>query len=129
MASLQEKTTGNKWINATVAIGALLLGYIITQFVSQLGEWFDLEAKVQYFGGWAQGLGVAFGLVGFIVVTRNPVCIAYLQEVYGELTKVIWPEKEGVVKLTVGIIIGVVLLSVILSLIDLAARHLLGYLY
>lgn len=122
-------TASKKWINSAIAIAAILVGYIVIRFVLQLGEWFDLEAKVKFFAGWAQGLGFAVGLISFIVVAKNQACVSFLEEVYGELVKVVWPEKEGVAKLTIGIVIGLIIVSIILGLIDYGARFLLSYLY
>ena len=47
-----------KWINAFVVLSCAIVGYLTIQGTKQLGEWFDLEAKVQYFEALIQGTGI-----------------------------------------------------------------------
>jgi len=128
MAAL-KKADSKKWINALVAIAAILLGYICISFFEQLNDWFALESKVASFEMIAQGLGITIGLVTFILITRNVKAKTYLDEVYGELVKVIWPENDSTIKLTVGIIIAVAISAVVLGIIDYLVRKLFGLLY
>jgi preprotein translocase subunit SecE len=118
-----------KWINAFIALCSILAGFVVIRFVGQLGEWFDLEAQVNYFLGITQGMGVVVGLAAFMIISRNKNSINYLKEVYGQLTKVVWPDKDAVVKLTIGIVIGVSIVSGILVLVDFIFRKLLGFIY
>jgi len=127
MAAL-KKADSKKWINALVAIAAILLGYICISFFEQLNDWFALESKVASFEMIAQGLGITIGLVTFILITRNVKAKTYLDEVYGELVKVIWPENDSTIKLTVGIIIAVAISAVVLGIIDYLVRKLFGLL-
>jgi preprotein translocase subunit SecE len=127
--SIIKSEDSKKWINAFIAINALLLGYVVIRFIETLGEWFDLEAKIGNFLAFSQGLGVLSGLVAFIVIYKNKKWITYLDEVYGELLKVIWPERDSVVKATIGIIIGVSIASGLFVLVDFIFQKLLGLIY
>ena len=46
---------GRKWINGIVALGAIVCAFYMILFIGQLGEWFDLEAKVNNFKTISQG--------------------------------------------------------------------------
>ncbi len=127
--SIIKSEDGKKWINSFVAIVSILVGFITIRFLEQLGEWFDLEAKVGNFLAFTQGVGVLVGLITFISILKNPKASGYLKEVYGELVKVVWAENDTVLKVTVGIIIGLAIVSSIFVLIDYLAQQLLSLAY
>lgn len=127
--SLLTKEDGRKWINSFVAIIAIIVGFLTIRFTEQMGEWFDLEAKVNYFLAITQGLGVLFGLGTFIFILKNKTASTHLHEVFDELVKVVWPDKDSVLKVTVGIIIGVSFVSGIFVGVDYLFRALLDLIY
>lgn len=127
--SVLKSEDSKKWINALLALGSLLSGFVAIRFVETMGEWFDLEAKVGNFLVLSQGLGVAVGLATFFWLFKNKKAMTYLNDVYGELLKVIWPEKDAVVKATIGIIIGVAFFSGLFVLVDFLFRKLLNLIY
>lgn len=120
---------GRKWINAFLAIACAVLGFVVIRFTQQLGEWFDLEAKIKNFLLVSQALGVAVGLGSFVVASKRKDLMDYLNEVYGELVKVIWPDGDSVTKLTIGIVIGLSIVSTILVSIDFIVRKILELIY
>ena len=67
MASVNQQE-GNKWINAVVVIAAVIIGYVTHSFVQQLGDWFDLEAKLSYFKFLAQAVALGAGAACFFTV-------------------------------------------------------------
>ena len=122
-------STGKKWINSFVAVISILVGMIAISFIEQLGEWFDLEAKIQYFEMVRQFLGVFIGLATYISVMKNAKAVGHLSEVYDELVKVVWPEKDLVLKLTVGIVISVSIISSMFVLTDFLFQKILEQIY
>ena len=118
-----------KWINAFVVLGCVFLGYLTIKGAGQLGEWLDLEAKVQYFMALVQGSGILAGLIAFLVIQKNKTSSSYLKECYLELVKVIWPDRESVVKTTIVILIGVTIISLIFLGMDVIFRKLLELVY
>ena len=74
-------------------------------------------------------LAIFVGVVAFTVVMKNKNAIQYLQEVYGELVKVIWPDKDAALKATVGILIGICMVSGFLVMVDWICRKLLSLIY
>ena len=128
MAILKSEDT-SKWVNGFVAILCALVAYICIQFIATIGEWFDLEAKIKHFIIVGQMVGVLCGVITFIVVMKNKNAIQYLQEVYGELVKVIWPDRDAALKATVGILIGICMVSGFLVMVDWVCRKLLSLLY
>tara|TARA_X000000950_G_scaffold277193_1_gene366224 strand:+ start:697 stop:1083 length:387 start_codon:yes stop_codon:yes gene_type:complete len=122
-------TSGKKWINSFIAILAVIFSYVMISFTEQLSEWFDLEAKIQYFQASKQVFGVFCGLLLFVLVNKNKKAVTHMNEVYSELQKVIWPEKNTVLKLTIGIIIAVSVVSGIFVFLDYIFQQLLELLY
>ena len=127
--SIIRSEDGKKWINSFIAICSILAGFITIRFVEQLGEWFDLEAKIGNFLAFTQGLGVLVGVVTFILIIKNKNASEHLNEVYAELVKVVWPEKDAVLKVTIGIIIGVSIFSGLFVAIDYISQQLLALVY
>lgn len=127
--SIIKKEDGKKWISSLVAVGSLIFCYIVIKFIGQIGEWVDLEAKIPHFATVSQGIGIFAGLVMFIGLMKNAKSIAHLNEVYGELVKVVWPEKDSVVKVTIGIVIGLIIISSIFVGVDFSFRKILELIY
>ena len=128
MSALRE-ADGKKWINALIAVGALILVNIFIRLLYQISEWTDLEAKIENFRLLAQVAGIVVGVSAFVAVLKSKSTYGYLAEVYGELTKVIWSDKDSTLKLTVSIIIGVSISAIFLGLIDFGIKKLLELLY
>ena len=127
--SLIKSADSKKWINSFVAIVSILTGYIVVRFVGQLGEWFDLEARVNHFLMISQGVGIFCGLSTFMFIIKNTAAFGHLKEVYAELVKVVWPDKDSVVKSTIGIVVGLSILSGIFVAVDYFFRFLLSLIY
>ncbi len=127
--SIIKAEDNKKWINTFIALISILSGFLVIRFLGQMGEWFDLEAKIPYFIGVSQGAGALVGLVVFLVIRGNSSAKELLDEVYSELVKVIWPDSESVVKSTIGILIGLSILSVIFVGVDYVFRWLLNQIY
>jgi preprotein translocase subunit SecE len=128
MASIKPMD-GKKWINAFVAILAFVVGYVLLKFVDQLSEWFDLEARIPYFLAVKQVFVVAAGFAAFFVVQKSSNAVTLLSDVYAELTKVVWPSKDDVLKLTVGIVVALSLVSLLFVAVDFGLQKLLSLLY
>ena len=125
--SILKSDDRKKWTSTFVMLCSALIGYTLIRFMFQLGEWFDLESQVKYYLGISQVSGLIAGIIAFAAIMKNKVAYAYLDEVFEELVKVVWPEKDTVVKLTVGIVIAIAIVSAILLLIDWMARGLLSF--
>ena len=124
-----ELKDSKRWINSFLAILSVLFGMICISFFEQLGEWFDLEAKVQYFQAVIQIAGVLLGLGFFLYCSINKSSVSLLNEVYAELVKVVWPERDVVIKMTIGVVVGVTIISSIFVLTDFVFQKLLDLLY
>lgn len=127
--SIIKSEDSSKWINALVAIAAVLSGFIVTKFADQMGAWFDLEAKVSSFAVLSQGLGVLTGVLVFVIILKNSKTSSYLEEVYNELLKAVWPSKDATVKMTIGIAIALVVCSGVFVLVDFVFKKILSFVY
>jgi preprotein translocase subunit SecE len=124
--SLTVKDNGKKWIQTSVAITCLLLVYILIKFFTQMGEWFELESKIEFYMGISQMISVVISFGVFAYIVKNPRTSTFLEEVYEEAIKVVWPDKNETVKHTIGIMIGVTIVGTLLAVFDLAATWLLS---
>ena len=127
--SIIKSEDSSKWINALVAIAAVLSGFVVTKFADQMGAWFDLEAKISSFSVLSQGLGVLTGVLVFVIILKNSKTSSYLEEVYNELLKAVWPSKDATVKMTIGIAIALVVCSGVFVLVDFVFKKILSFVY
>ena len=127
--NLQSTKNSKKWINSFIAILAVLFAFISIRFFEQLSEWFDLEAQITSFKMLKQVLGIFLGVIAFAITTKNKKAMGHMEEVYAELQKVIWPEKNTVLKLTIGIIIAVSIVSGLFVFLDFIFQKLLELTY
>ncbi len=127
--SIVKKEDSKKWINSFVAIISIIAGFLAIRFTLQMSEWFDLEAKINNFIIISQGIGVAVGLAVFIGIFKSKNTSALLSEVYDELVKVVWPDKDTIFKVTVGIVISLAIISAIFVGVDYMFRALLDLFY
>jgi len=124
--SLTVKDNGKKWIQSSVAITCMLLVYILIKFFTQMGEWFELESKIQFYMGVTQLISVLISFGVFLYIIKNHKTKTFLEEVYQEAIKVVWPDRNETVKHTIGIMIGVTIVGTLLAVFDLAATWLLS---
>jgi len=124
--SVASRRDGTKWIQASVAITCMLVGYVLLSFFSQIGEWFELESKIAYFNVSYQLAAIVISLGIFVYIIRNEKTYSFLKEVYQETIKVIWPDKNQTVRHTVGIMIAVGIVGFILGVFDFIANYLLS---
>ncbi len=127
--SFIKSEDSKKWINALVAIFSGISGYVFYKFSLQMSVWFDLEAKVSGFSNIAQGVAALAGIATFFFIINNKKSSNYLDEVYSEILKVVWPSKDQVVKITVGLLISLVIVSAIFVTIDLIFKKILELFY
>ena len=127
--SIIKSEDEKKWINAFLVLCSILLGFVTIRFMEQMGEWFDLEAKVQYYLAVTQGMGFFVGIAAFVFAIKNKAAQTHLEEVYGELTKVVWSDKDTALKLTIGIVISLTILSLIFVLVDYIFQQSLELIY
>lgn len=129
LMSVIKQEDNQKWINSVIAIFSILIAFIVIRFSETMGEWFDLEAKIPSFGLVAQGVGIVLGLACFVLIIKNKSAYTHLKEVYGELTKVIWPDKDSILKITIGLVISLSIVSGFFVMVDYIFRWILNLLY
>lgn len=121
-----SKNDGRKWIQSSVAIVCIILGYIISRFFLQLGTWFELESKIKFFPAYAKGIAVLIGLATFIGIFKNEKSHSFLKEVYAEMVKVVFPDRNQTARMTIGVMIAVSIIGFILGFFDFSASYLLN---
>jgi len=117
---------GKKWIQATVAVVCILVGYVLVSFFEKLAEWFALETMVPYFFGITQAVSVLLALAAYIIVMKNPKSSDFLANVYQEIMKVVWPDSQQTWRHTFVIMVAVTIFGFIFGFFDFGANYLLG---
>ena len=110
--------TGKKWIQTSVTLFCMTIGYILISFFAQLGEWFELESKISNYMLISNIVSVLLSVGVFAYIITNKVTSEFLRDVYAEAVKVVWPDKNDTVRMTVVIMIGVTIVGFILWIFD-----------
>jgi preprotein translocase subunit SecE len=124
--ALASNDDGKKWIQASVALVCILTGYVLINFFEKLAEWFALESMIPYFFALTQILSVFIALVTFVVIMRNSKSSEFLTNVYQEIMKVVWPDRQQTWRHTFVILIAVTIFGFIFGFFDFGANYLLG---
>ena len=124
--SVASNEDGKKWIQTTVAITCILLGYVLINFFEKMAEWFALETKIPYFYGITQGISVLAALGTYVTVLKNPKSSEFLTNVYEEVMKVVWPDSQQTWRHTFVIMIAVTIMGFVFGFFDFGANFLLG---
>jgi preprotein translocase subunit SecE len=117
---------GKKWIQATVAVVCILVGYVLISFFEKLAEWFALETMVPYYFGITQVLSVVVAVGTYVGLTKNPKSSEFLTNVYQEVMKVVWPDSQQTWRHTFVILIAVTIFGFIFGFFDFGANYLLS---
>lgn len=117
---------GKKWIQASVAVTCILLGYVLISFFEKMAEWFTLETIVPYYFAISQVLSVVIALTTYVVVMRNPKSSDFLANVYQEVMKVVWPDSQQTWRHTFVIMVAVTIMGFVFGFFDFGANFLLG---
>ncbi len=128
MSFIKEEDS-SKWINALIIIFSAVVGYAFFKFSNQMAVWFDLETKLANFAVIAQVVGFLAGLTTFIVVLKNEFTSNYVQEVFAEFAKVVWPSRGATTKLTITLVIGLVIVAAIFVFVDFRFNKLLTLIF
>jgi len=124
--AVASNNEGKKWIQTSVAVLCVLLGYVLVNFFEKLGEWFVLESIIPYYYAISQVISVVIALITYVVIMVNPKSSQFLSLVYQEMMKVVWPDKNQTWKHTVVIMIAVTIMGFIFGFFDFGANFLLG---
>ncbi len=124
--SAASQDEGKKWIQSVLAVICIMLGYIVNNLFEHLSTWFNLESKVPYYMVSTQVLSVVAGLVAYFVLLTNPRSSVFCSDVFQELTKVVWPDKNQTMKYAVVIMIAVTIIGFVFGFFDFSANYLLG---
>lgn len=124
--SVASNDEGKKWIQTTVAIVCILLVYVLISFFEKLADWFALETMIPYFFGISQFVSVVVGLATYILIFKNPKSSEFLTNVYHEVMKVVWPDRQQTWRHTFVIMVAVTIMGFVFGFFDFGANFLLG---
>jgi preprotein translocase subunit SecE len=117
---------GKKWIQASVAVSCILLGYVLISFFEKMADWFTLETKIPHYYVITQGLSVLIGAATYFGIMRNPKSSDFLSNVYQEVMKVVWPDRHQTWRHTFVIMVAVTIMGFVFGFFDFGANFLLG---
>ena len=124
--SVASNDEGKKWIQTTVALTCILEVYVLISFFEKLAEWFALETMIPYYFGLTQLVSVLIGLTTYIMIFKNSTSSDFLTNVYQEVVKVVWPDKQQTWRHTFVIMIAVTIMGFVFGFFDFGANFLLG---
>ncbi len=127
--SIIKSEDSNKWINALVILFSAVVGFLTKRFIDQLAVWFDLETKVSNIAYVSQVLGVVVAISLFAYIVKSAKTSSYLNEVYDELVRVVWPTKDATMKITIGLVVALVIVAAIFVSIDFVFKKILELVY
>jgi preprotein translocase SecE subunit len=128
MSIIKSEDSG-KWITGLVALVSVVSGFLFKKFVDQMSIWLDLEAKVPNMALLSQAVGVIVGFGVFIYILKNFKTSSYLNEVYEELVRVVWPTKDATIKITIGLVVALVIVAGIFVSVDFVFKKILSIVY
>ena len=124
-----NQDSGRKWIQASVVLFGALMAYVSLAFIEQINGLWDLEAKVSNFSIMSNVIAFAVGLLTFVIIMKNEKASTFLDEVYVEFRKVVFPETDSTWRQTFGIMVGLSIVGFILWLVDIGSGWTLSQLY
>lgn len=124
--AVASQEDGKKWIQASLAIVCILLGYVLISFFEKMAEWFALETMVPYYFAITQVLSVVIAFGTFIYIYKTPKTSDFLTNVYHETMKVVWPDSQQTWRHTFVIMIAVTIMGFIFGFFDFGANFLLS---
>ncbi len=127
--SIIKSEDSNKWINALVILFSAVVGFLSKKFVDQLSIWFDLETKISNIAYVSQAVGVIVAIALFVYILKSSKTSSYLNEVYEELVRVVWPTKDATMKITIGLVVALVIVAAIFVSIDFVFKKILELVY
>lgn len=127
--SIIKSEDSNKWINALVILFSAVVGFLTKRFIDQLAVWFDLETKVSNIAYVSQVLGVVVAISLFAYIVKSAKTSSYLNEVYDELVRVVWPTKDATMKITIGLVVALVIVAGIFVSVDFIFKKVLEFVY
>ncbi len=123
--AVASNVEGKKWIQASLAVVCILLGYVLISFFEKLAEWFALETMIPYFFGITQVLSVVLAAGAYFYTLKNPKTSDFLTNVYEELMKVVWPDSQQTWRHTFVIMVAVTIMGFVFGFFDFGANYLL----
>ncbi len=123
--AVASNVEGKKWIQASLAVVCILLGYVLISFFEKLAEWFALETMIPYFFGITQVLSVVIAAGAYFYTLKNPKTSDFLTNVYEELMKVVWPDSQQTWRHTFVIMVAVTIMGFVFGFFDFGANYLL----
>jgi preprotein translocase subunit SecE len=81
---------------------------------------------IPYYFGVTQVVSVFIGLIAYVLVFKNTKSNEFLTNVYQEIMKVVWPDRQQTWRHTFVIMIAVTIMGFVFGFFDFGANFLLG---
>ena len=118
--------TNSKIITLSFAIGAFLLGLVVSLLIKAFAGAFAIVARAADSDLVRHGLPLALGFGLFLYCQFNPKITVWADEVVAEVKKVVWPSRKDTTAMTIVVCVMVLISSLIISAFDLVSGYVIN---
>jgi preprotein translocase subunit SecE len=115
--------TNSKIITLSFAIGAFLLGLVVSLLIKAFAGAFAFVARAADADLVRHGFPLLVGFVFFLVCQFSPKIVTWADEVIAEVKKVVWPSRKDTTAMTIVVCVMVLISSLIISAFDLVSGY------
>lgn len=118
--------TNSKIITLSFAIGALLLGVVVSMLIKAFAGAFAFIARASDADIVRHGVPLLIGFAFFAACQFNPKIVTWADECIAELKKVVFPSRKDTTAMTIVVCIMVLISSLIISAFDMISGYIIN---
>ena len=116
-----------KIITVSFVFAGILLGFTVHLLMELLASYSTAFARIGADATLSNGIPVAIGAVVFLILQLNAKTVGYMDNVVGELKKVVWPSRKDTGLMTVVVVIMLLISGVVVGLYDAIWAYVINY--
>lgn len=118
--------SNQKWVNLSFLAGAGLIGFVVFLLASRAAAALDFDGRFGHLESSIKIGAVVVGALCFLLLYRSKSATLYMDEVFIELNKVTWPQREETTKGTIAVLIAVTVMGFMFGLVDWLWSHIVN---
>lgn len=116
-----------KWVNLSFLAASALTAFVIFLLASRASAALDFDGRVQNLATILRLGAIVVGAVCFFVLYKNKTANLFMDEVFIELGKVTWPQREETFKATIAVLIAVTIMGFMFGVVDWVWSRLVNF--